>query len=269
MPSDAMQTLNLVRDLPSALRRNWSLRLAHALIRTHATDSYIVSFPRSGSTWLRTILAGIINPDAGHEFEVFNRILPGVSGRRLPLVWSLQHPRIIHSHTTFRTAIPKAVYVLRDGRDSLVSFYHYSTTRNGINMPFETWFNLYCRRWYGPRWHDHVEGWLTRGTEKLGGALMVLRFEDLKADPVNRVQQVTDFLGLRASQQAIQRAVEMASLDQVRKREARLFGDLSNDNQSFYRGGGTGQYQHYLQGHLYDEFIRISTRALSLAGYPS
>ena len=263
-----MRILNLVLDLPNALRRNYSLSLAHALVKTHAADNYVVSFPRSGSTWLRTILAGIIDPDAGHEPEVFNRILPGVSGRRLPLVWSLRDPRIIHSHTAFRRSIPRAVYVVRDGRDSLISFYHYSTTRNGIDMPFEEWFDLYCRRWYGSRWHDHVESWLTSGKETLGAALMVLKFEDLKTDPVGQVGQVAEFLGLNLNHSAIHHAVEMASLDQARKREARVFGRLQNEDQSFYRGGRIGQYQEYLRGDLYDRFMRMSGRALALAGYP-
>lgn len=262
-----MRILNLGRDLPNALRRNYSLPLAHTLVRAHATDSYVVSFPRSGSTWLRTILAGIIDPDTGCEPQVFNRILPGVSGRRLPLVWSLRDPRIIHSHTTFRTSLPKAVYMVRDGRDSLVSFYHYSTTRNGINMPFDEWFDLYCRRWYGPRWHEHVESWLIKGEEKLGAALMVLKFEDLKADPVEQVHLVTDFLGLDADHRAIHHALEMASLEQARRREARTFGRLQSEDQSFYRGGRTGQYHDYLRGDMYDRFMRLSGRALSLAGY--
>ena len=263
-----MRALNLVRDLPNALRRNYSLPLAHALVRTHATDRYIVSFPRSGSTWLRTILAGIIDPHAGYEPEVFNRILPGVSGRRLPLVWSLQDPRIIHSHTTYRASIPKAVYMVRDGRDSLISFFHYSTARNGIDMSFAEWFDLYCRRWYGPRWHDHVESWLAKGKEELGTSLMVLKFEDLKTDPIGCVGQAADFLGLGApSLPAIHHAVQMASLDQARKREARVFGNLQNGNQSFYRGGRTGQFQDFLQGDMYDRFMRISGCALTLAGY--
>jgi hypothetical protein len=262
-----MRTLNRILDLPNVLRRNCSLTVAHAFVRTHATDRYIVSFPRSGSTWLRTILAGLIDPVAGHEPEVFNRILPGVSGRRLPLIWSLADPRIIHSHTTFRSSIPKAVYVVRDGRDAIVSYYHYLTTRNGVEMPFEDWFDLYTRRWYGPRWHDHVESWLTKGKQKLGAALMVPKLEDLKTDPVRHVGRVADFLGLNPNHSAIHHAVEKASLDQARKREAKVFGNLPNENQSSYPGGRTGQYQDYLQGDMYDRFMRISECALTLAGY--
>lgn len=262
-----MRTLNVVRDLPNALRRNYSLPLAHALVRTHATDRYIVSFPRSGSTWLRTILAGIIDPDAGYEPEVFNRILPGVSGRRLPLVWSLRDPRIIHSHTAFRASIPKAVYVVRDGRDAIVSLYHHSTTRKGIEMPFEDWFSLYTRRWYGPRWHDHVESWLTRGRKQLRENLMVVKFEDLKRYPLDQVQHIADFLGLPSRRDLVAHAVEMASIEKAREREARVFGKLENTNQSFYRGGNTGQYGDYLQGHLYETFLDMSAAAMTLAAY--
>ncbi len=262
-----MRTLNVIRDLPNALRRKYSLPLAHALVRTHATDRYTVSFPRSGSTWLRTILAGIIDPDAGYEPEVFNRILPGVSGRRLPLIWSLPDPRIIHSHTTFRASIPKAVYVVRDGRDALISFYHYLTTREGIEMPFEDWFALYSRRWYGPRWHDHVESWLTRGREQLRDRLMVVKFEDLKRNPLDQVQQIADFLGLPSTRDSIAHAVEMASIEKAREREARVLGKLEDDDKSFYRGGKTGQYRDYLQGNLYERFVDMSAPAMSLAGY--
>jgi hypothetical protein len=65
MTIEFMKAPNLFFDLPNALRRNFSLTLAHGLIRTHATDQYFVSYPRSGSTWLQTNLAGIIDPDSG------------------------------------------------------------------------------------------------------------------------------------------------------------------------------------------------------------
>lgn len=160
-----------------------------------------------------------------------------------------------------------AVYMVRDGRDSLISFFHCSTTRNGVDMSFEEWFDLYCRRWYRPRWHDHVESWLAKGREELGTSLMVPKLEDLKTDPVRHVGRVADFLGLNPNHSAIHHAVEMASLDQARKREAKVFGNLPNENQSSYPGGRTGQYQDYLQGDMYDRFIQPYERALSLAGY--
>jgi hypothetical protein len=153
--------------------------------------------------------------------------------------------------------------VLRDGRDAPISFYHYTTTRTGIDVPFARWFELYFGRWYGPRWHDHVEGWLGAGRERLGDKLLVVKFDDLKTEPVGRVQRVADFLGLPLERDLVAHAVEMASKEQGKKREARVYGELKGSNRSFYRNGKTGHYQDYLKGSLCDRFMSMSARAMS------
>jgi hypothetical protein len=262
-----MNHLSRVLELPQVAGRNASLGIAHSLIKTRASDQYIVSYPRSGSTWLRTILAGIMDPIRGFEPEVFNWILPGVSGRRVSRIWKLRDPRIIHSHTTFRRGLPRVVYVVRDGRDVVISFYHYTVTRAGLRVPFSEWFNLYCKRWYGPRWHDNVESWLTDGRKQLGKNLLVVKFEELKASPMAHVQEITDFLGLPANLGAVSDALEMASLEQAREREKREAGPIANPDASFYRGGRSGQWQDYMDEPIYRKFMQISGRAFHLAGY--
>lgn len=262
-----MTRWRLALDLPVVARRNTSLAVAHSLIRGRASDQYIVSYPRSGSTWLRTMLAGIMDPERGFEPEVFNRILPGVSGRRLPLVWNLKDPRILHSHTTFRKRLPRTVYVVRDGRDAIVSFYHYTVTRAGRQISFSEWFALYCRRWYGPRWHDHVHSWLTDGKKQLGDDLLIVKFEELKATTVAHVQVIARFLGLPTDVDAISRAVDMAGLERAREREKKERGELQNPDESFYRGGEIGQWRNYLVDGTYEKFMDMSEKALKLAGY--
>lgn len=262
-----MKTFKLFCDIPLALRRNISLPIAHCLVRTHSTDRYITSFPRSGSTWLRSILAGIIDPRSGWEFDTFNRLLPGVSGRNLPRVWALDHPRIIHSHTLFRKRIPKAVYLVRDGRDSLISLYHFIITRNNRVMPFSEWFDLYCKRWYGPRWDENVESWIGVGRKTLGSNLLIKKFETLKSDPEKTIQEITDFLDLPTPPGIIARALEMTSLQKAIEREIRVVGPISNPDAKFYRGGKSGQWQEYLEKRQYERFMRLSNKALALAGY--
>jgi hypothetical protein len=208
-----------------------------------------------------------MDPDKGYEPEVFNQILPGVSGRRLPLIWRLEDPRIIHSHTTFRKGLPRAVYMIRDGRDAVVSFYHYTVTREGHKIPFPDWFELYSRRWYGARWHDHIESWLNDGSKNLLDNLLVVKFEEMKENPVTCVQLITKHLGLTTDNEVISNAIEMASLGRARERERREFGDIQNPNKSFYRGGKTGQWSNYLKGNIYERFMDMSDQALRLANY--
>lgn len=128
---------NILLCLPRVLRRNLSLPIVHSLLDSRKTDQFLISYPRSGSTWLRTVLGGILDPVSGFEPEVFNRSLLGVRARTLPALWAQESPRIIHSHTCFRRGLGKVVYIVRDGRDSLISFYHYLTTRNGLNVSFD------------------------------------------------------------------------------------------------------------------------------------
>lgn len=263
-----MSGIRQLTELPRRIRPNISLPINHALIRKRKSDQYIAAFPRSGSTWLRTVLAAIMDPEKGFEPAIFNQMIPSVGAKYLSLIEALPDPRIIFSHTVFRPSIRKAVYLVRDGRDSIVSLYHLKTTRHGVEISFAEWFDLYCNRQFGPRWDNNVESWLTRGKQQLGENLLVVRFEELKKDPLPQMQKITSFLNMSADQATITRALDAASIENAREREKREKRDISNPNASFYRGGKTGQWQEVLNGELYARFLKLSRRALSLAGYP-
>ncbi len=262
-----MALVDHVSRLTRPVRARVALPVAHALLRTRASDRFLVSYPRSGSTWVRAILAAIIDPAAGFEFDVFNRMIPGVSGRRLPHIARMRGPRLVHSHCGYRRDLRRVAYLVRDGRDVVVSYYHYTTAREGIDMPFETWLELYLRRGYGARWHDHVEGWLTKGREKLGADMLVVRFEDLRAGTEPKVREIARFLGVPAEPDAIGHAVRMAGLEKARQREDAESGGTRRRNARFYRSGAVGQWEAYRGGAAWRTFMEVSRRALSLAGY--
>jgi hypothetical protein len=255
-------------ELPWLVRRNISLPINHALIRKRESDQYIVAFPRSGSTWLRTVLAALIDREKGFEPAVFNRLIPSVGVYNLSLIGSLPDPRLIFSHTVFRHSLRRVVYLVRDGRDSIVSFYHMETTRSGISLSFPEWFNLYCLRRFGPRWDNNVESWLTHGRDYLRDNMLFVKFEELKKDPVSQIQKITSFLNMPSDEQAISRALDAASIENAREREKLEDRKFTDPNASFYRGGKTGQWRDYLDDAIYARFLRLSRRALQLAGYP-
>lgn len=254
-------------EIPSAIRRNISMPIDHALVGHRPSDQYILAFPRSGSTWLRTMVATILDPEKGFEPAVFNEIIPGVSLSSLRRVRALADPRLIFSHSTFRRSVARAVYVVRDGRDAIVSLYHYATIRAGQEMAFPEWFDLYSARHFGPRWDNHVESWLVRGKEHLGKELLIVRFEELKKEPVAGLEKIAGFLGLPHGQEMVSHAVDMARTEKAREREKKERGEIADPNASFYRGGKTGQWQEYLTGPIYDRFMEMSATALRLAGY--
>jgi len=257
-----------VPNFLTGITNSLSLTVGHQLIRSRPDDRYVVSYPRSGNTWLRTMLAYIIEPESVLNPEWRNSLILGVSIRKAEVINRLPSPRLIKSHTWYHGAIPKAIYLTRDGRDVLISFYHYHVTRHGrTDIPFNKFFEYYCHGYYGHQWHKNIETWLTRGKETMGENLRIVRFEDLKLEPSTTLQVITRFLDLPATDAQIQNAIQASSLEQMRKIEKERRGILSDSNQSFYRGGKTGEWKDYFSPDINTRFLEMSSRALHLAGY--
>ena len=229
--------------------------------------SYIAAWPRSGSTWLRTLLSSVRRPESDGDPEVFNREIPGVALRQAVSLFNAPEPRLLMSHSMYRRQIPRAVYVLRDGRDSIASFYHYTTTRQGQPMLFDDWYALYLRGAFGDRWDQNVESWLRQGREVLGDNLMVQRFEDLRADPHAALRSICQFLGMDPSEQQLAAAVAAGSLENGRRWERHYLGKIDSDNASFYRGDNADRWQTLFSDEHQEKFMSLSAPAMRLGGY--
>jgi hypothetical protein len=200
-------------------------------------------------------------------------MIPGVSIRKASHINALPSPRILKSHSWYRPSIPAAVYLVRDGRDVLVSRYHYRVTRRGRadEESFLQFFDRYCQGTYGQLWHQNVESWLGEGKSSMGERLMVVRFEDLKAGTETVFGEIAHFLQVPASPDQLREAVQAASLERQREIERSrwqsLWGRTPSQNESFYRGGTSGQWKDYFTPSIEQRFYEISSRALTLAGY--
>lgn len=244
---------------------HFTMPLAHRIVGN--TDSiFLASFPRSGNTWIRTILCNLLVTEAKGDPQIFNQVIPDISLKRLRKGGG-KHFQILKTHAKFQREINKAIYVVRDGRDALVSFYHYTITRNSKDMSFSKWFDAYARGLYGPLWHENVESWLMKGQDILGESLLVLRFEDIKRDPLHCVRKIVDFVKLSVSNIEIETAVELSSLKQARKWEEYYLGQPETPNMSFYRGGEIGQWLDYFNESDHTLFWNLSHRAMDLANY--
>lgn len=245
-----------------------SYEIGHRLIQQDKSDRYIVSYPRSGNTWLRTILTYLIVPDCESLPDAREDLIPGVSIRNSARVNRLAPPRLIKSHSWYQSRIPNAVYLVRDGRDAVISLYHYRITRQGINnITFPDFFQRYLAGHYGHLWHNNVESWLIQGRESLGDKLLIVKFEDLKSNTPQEMSKIVDFLNLDANESEILKAIESSKLDKMRLIEQSRRGEIANPDQSFYRGGKTGQWKDYFTPAIEAQFYGSAARALTMAGY--
>lgn len=256
--------------IPLAWRVRTGLAVGHWLIERYADRRLVISHPRSGSTWLRTMLVHLFLPSEGVDPDVVRRMIPGAA---LSNAWLLvnraSRPRIFKSHTWFRGDCGKAVYLVRDGRDAVVSLYHYLRTRRRMapDNSFSAFLTDYLNGRFGYLWHRDVLSWLDGGRQIMGDRLLPLRFEDLKDNTSGVLQAAADFLGVEAGGDDVAQAVQACTLDRLRAVERERRGGVVDSDASFYRSGKVGEWSQWFSDLDYRQFLAVATPALRVGGY--
>ncbi|MEW5871982.1 MAG: sulfotransferase domain-containing protein [Chloroflexota bacterium] len=227
--------------LPAATRGRLRSILPPQMLRWYAlrnTDAYLLSYPKCGRTWLRLMMGRAISRHLAlpeDEDILFLRdarkFPPGIP--RITVIHDdrpmLKTPGELEaSKTKYRGK--KIIFLVRDPRDVIVSSYFEMSKRGHIfgdnpyenrkavfegslsdfiNQPvggFDTilaYYNIWARNRHIPK------------------GFLLVRYEDLRADPQAHLRQALDFLGLTAvNEETITEALEFASFENMRKMEA-------------------------------------------------
>jgi len=184
-------------------------------------DTFLVSYPRSGNTWTRFLIANLLHPDRRVAFSNIDGLFPDLGAVSSRALKRIPRPRFIKSHEYFDPRYPKVIYLARDPRDVAVS--HYNFMRKGgfvdDSCPLERWVS----EWFVPGssydvpWGDHVASWLA--TRANHSSFLLIRYEDLREDPVAELLRIATFLGAPANPQALAEAVEKSAVKRMRELE--------------------------------------------------
>src|SRR5574337_435667 len=152
-------------------------------------DTFLVSYPKSGNTWVRFLLANLLYPNETVGFANINRLLPapGVSSKRF--LKSLPRPRILKSHEPFDVRFRKVIYLVRDPRDVAVSEYFFSLKKRYIGQDVS--LDQFAKRFiagetasYGS-WWEHAASWI--GARNGNPRFLLVRYEDLLSDSMREM----------------------------------------------------------------------------------
>jgi hypothetical protein len=191
-------------------------------LTVYPDDTFLVSFPRSGNTWTRFLVCNLINPDDPVNFAQLESRIPEIYDVTDRNLRAFPRPRIIKSHECFDPRYKKIVYIVRDPRDVLISYYEFQLKRRVIpdELSLEEFVPRFMESEIEPKtgsWRDHVVSWTaTRGGQK---NFLLLRYEDMLADTQKESTKIASFLGLDSSPERIARAVALSSADRMRKLE--------------------------------------------------
>jgi len=110
-------------------------------LRTFPDDTFIVSYPKSGNTWTRFLVASLIHNQEPMTFLKADKVIPSIDTQSRRYFKSLPRPRVIKSHFPFDPTYKRVIYIVRDPKDVAVSQYHYQIKRKVLQdgHPIDEW----------------------------------------------------------------------------------------------------------------------------------
>jgi len=257
--------------LPAARRKKMErwLRGREEFKKLERADWVVVSWGKSGRTWLRVMLSRAYTLKAGLpasqllEFDNLKK-----QDARLPAVF-FTHNNYLPDYTGNEDSRShfkgkRVVLLVRDPRDVAVSQFFQWRFRMRPHKKFindypphgadiDTWNFVLDKRAGAPRIIDCFNGWVDAIGELQH--ILVVRYEDLRADPAAELQRILDFTGTGVSPEQVREAVDFAAYDNMKKMEAEGFfkgsgarvkaGDNTNPQSYKVRKAKVGGYRDY------------------------
>ncbi|XP_073703591.1 amine sulfotransferase-like [Garra rufa] len=214
------------------------------------SDVFVITYPKSGTIWLQQILSLIeVKGDVTATSDEQN-------SERIPWMElmnpekpfeSAPSPRIRVSHLAYKF-MPvglkqkkgKVIYVARNPKDVLVSYYHFHKYANMLETPkdFDEFFEKFMEgNVFGSCWFEHVKAWYSHKDEM---NFLYITYEEMIKDLRSVVERITSFLGKNLTSQQLNDVVEHS-----------IFKNMKNNPQANYE-----QVPAILLNHQVGAFLR-------------
>ncbi|XP_078661430.1 sulfotransferase 6B1-like [Branchiostoma floridae x Branchiostoma belcheri] len=203
-------------------------------------DIFIVSYPKAGTNWMIEIVskvmkaAGKMEIPEEHSMWCFELHMPGLDEKpRHELMKDAPSPRIIHTHLQRHLAPKmvanptgkiKVIAVMRNPKDTAVSFYHYDKRmveefggNDAILKRLESWEGYAddFLKGKGPfgDFYDHALGWWQMKDDR---HFLFVKYEDMKKDLCSVVSNVASFLETSLDDDAITNIAESCTFNNLK-----------------------------------------------------
>ena len=208
-------------------------------------DVFLISYPRSGNTWMRVIIAYLLYPhNEISSLESLNHLVPDIHVG-IPRKNIYSQPRVIKSHRLFPVRHEREspelynrnIYIVRHPFNVIRSYYHYMIANNWIGvegLSISKFASLVIQGAIIPgSWQEHVLSWYSM-SDRLNN--IFVRYEDLQKDTNHVIQKVANFL---------KKPINVNEADMIRQKSSREAmvslenrGSLGNSDFKFVRRSG-------------------------------
>jgi len=214
-------------------------------------DVYLVSYPKSGNTWTRFLIANLVYPEKNPDFSNINALLPDPEDMSKRDLARAARPRVLKSHQYFDPRYPKVIYVVRDPRDVVLSEYYFDIKRRAIadDFPLAQFVSRFVRgelnHPYGT-WFENAASWFyTRNGDP---RFLLVKYESLQTRAMDEMGRIAGFLGIAAAPGRLAKAIELSAADRMReleKKQAHLWSSTRQTRQDkpFVRSAKSGGWK--------------------------
>lgn len=228
-------------------------------------DVVIAGYPKSGNTWFQNLVAGIVyGLDTRHSTDsMVQHLVPDLDVYAHYRRYST--PSFFKSHRFPEPGFGRVVYLLRDGRDVMVSYYHYLVAQYGDTLSYEWLIREGDDK--GHKWHEHVEAWLAN---PYNADMLIVKYEDLKRDGVWELHRLCEFIGQHESDDFLATVYDQASFQNMQKRETWDQWDHRPwwpRDRHFVRRGQVGSYKDEMSPEILEAFLAQAGDTLNRCGY--
>jgi hypothetical protein len=230
------------------------------------SDIYIVTFPKSGTTWMQLIVYHLLT-DGNMDFKHIYDVSPWLSnqafrGETPEAVNKLPSPRFFKSHDKYeqfnRGFNNKVIYVYREGKDVAASYFHHNKNYLQPDLTFEKNFENHFTDFDKPlNWFKFNKEWMGN---KNGFNILYVSYEDLKYNLIPSLHRIAKFLEVSLTPEIISRTQEFTSFEYMKNHEEK-FGEVAPVKKElvfneFIRTGESGKGTTYFsdqQSEIFDK----------------
>lgn len=209
-----MTPRNIRRNARKLIRDIRHRGLGEPWMTVEPRDCFLASFPRSGNTWLRHILYSYMTGAEGVDMTTLDAFCPIIDGvdlqRHIAAQGDAPH-RFIKTHELGAPYLlnGKVVFLVRDGRDATWSWHRFRMVFNNETPDFGEFLEASLadrHRYYS--WPTNVASWMPLIESE---RVLLLRFEEMRADPEGVFARVLDHFGIPSVPERIAEAVELST----------------------------------------------------------
>ena len=241
-------------------------------LKVRSDDVFLVSYPRSGNTWMRFILGSLIH-NVDVNFDNMERYFPDIYRNTCSQLESLKNPRYLKSHEPYDNRYQKVIYIVRDPRDVAISYFYWMLKFNKYKGEINGFLDLFFDPdgiSYG-RWDDHYKGWI-KNANKVNRGVLFLRYEDLLDNTIDNIKTILNFININIDNDVIHNAVKSSTFSEMKNKEncASAQNPLfkaTNKEIPFVRKGKIEQWKSELSDIHLERFRREFSPTMKQIGY--